>query len=84
MKVLWKYQKTSGRRITFEYILINNLNDTIEEAKKLNTEELKNLIYKKAIIINDINISTESQKPMHTPYQSFLPFSSPTYFFHYK
>lgn len=35
MKVLWKYQKTSGRRITFEYILINNLNDTIEEAKKL-------------------------------------------------
>lgn len=33
------YEKTAGRRVTFEYILINNINDSLKEA-----DELVNLI----------------------------------------
>lgn len=35
MEVLKKYQKKSGRKITFEYILIDHLNDSKEDGDKL-------------------------------------------------
>lgn len=35
MEVLKKYQAKSGRKITFEYILIDHLNDSKEDADKL-------------------------------------------------
>ena len=38
-ELLSYYEKTAGRRVTFEYILINNINDSLKEA-----DELVNLI----------------------------------------
>ena len=35
MEAVKYYEKTAGRRVTFEYILLNGINDSKEDAKKL-------------------------------------------------
>lgn len=35
MHAAWDYQKQTGRRLTFEYILINGVNDSLQQAREL-------------------------------------------------
>ena len=57
------YEKTAGRRVTFEYILINNVNDSLKEADELvqlikGTLAYVNLIPYNEVMENEFKRST--------------------------
>ena len=56
------YHQKSGRRITFEYVLIRNLNDRPEQAK-----ELARLLQGKTAIVNLIPFNPIPELPYQTP-----------------
>ncbi|MCL2304613.1 MAG: 23S rRNA (adenine(2503)-C(2))-methyltransferase RlmN [Planctomycetaceae bacterium] len=56
------YHRKSGRRITFEYVLIRNLNDSPEYAK-----ELARLLDGKTAIVNLIPFNPIPELPYQTP-----------------
>ena len=56
------YHRKSGRRITFEYVLIRNLNDRPEHAK-----ELARLLHGKTAIVNLIPFNPIPELPYQTP-----------------
>src|SRR5690606_34145739 len=62
MKALDYYFKKTSRRITFEYILLNNINDSLEDAKEL-VELIKDKnAYVNLIPYNNTNLFTRSNE----------------------
>jgi 23S rRNA (adenine2503-C2)-methyltransferase len=62
MEAAESYHRKSGRRITFEYVLIRNLNDRPEHAK-----ELARLLQGKTAIVNLIPFNPIPELPYQTP-----------------
>ncbi len=56
------YEKTAGRRVTFEYILIDGINDGIEQA-----DELSDLIRGTLAYVNLIVYNAVKEKPFKRP-----------------
>ncbi len=62
MEAVKYYEKTAGRRVTFEYILIDHLNDGIEQA-----DELSDLIRGTLAYVNLIVYNPVKEKPFKRP-----------------
>lgn len=48
------YEKTAGRRVTFEYILLKGINDSIDNANQLSDLIRGTLAYVNLIPYNDV------------------------------
>ena len=55
MKAVKYYEKTAGRRVTFEYILLKGINDSKEDAKELARLIKGTLAYVNLIPYNEVN-----------------------------
>ena len=55
MKAVKYYEKTAGRRVTFEYILLKGINDSKENAKELASLIKGTLAYVNLIPYNEVN-----------------------------
>ena len=58
MKVLIDYQKKKGKKVTYEYILIKDVNDSVEHAK-----ELAKLLKNQICLVNLINFNKSDNIP---------------------
>ena len=58
MKILIDYQKKKGKKVTYEYILIKDVNDSVEHAK-----ELAKLIKNQICLVNLINFNKSDNIP---------------------
>jgi 23S rRNA (adenine2503-C2)-methyltransferase len=58
MKILIKYQKESGKRVTYEYILLKDINDSVEDAK-----ELAKILKNQLALVNIINFNRSDNLP---------------------
>lgn len=65
------YNKKTRRRITFEYALVNNFNDTQEDAQKL-TNYLKDLLGHVNLIPVNPTVNGKFQRPNKLKIQKFL------------
>ncbi len=68
-EVLDKYEKIKNKRITYEYVLIKDINDSLKEAKELagllkNRKSFVNLL-----IYNEHNFSTFKRSPKNRVYK---------------
>jgi 23S rRNA (adenine2503-C2)-methyltransferase len=52
-----EYAKTANKRVTYEYILIRDLNDTVENAQELanNFKDIKHLTFINLIMYNPVS-----------------------------
>ena len=57
-----RYWQTSGRRLTFEYVLLGNLNDSAEHARQLAA-----LLGRRAVLVNVIPYNTVAGLPWEEP-----------------
>ncbi len=62
MEAVKYYERTAGRRVTFEYILIDGINDGIEQA-----DELSDLIRGTLAYVNLIVYNAVKEKPFKRP-----------------
>lgn len=60
-----RYWQTSGRRLTFEYVLLGNLNDSAEHARQLTA-----LLGRRAVLLNVIPYNTVEGLPWEEPSDS--------------
>lgn len=58
MRVLIDYQKKKGKKVTYEYILIKDVNDSVEHAK-----ELAKLLKNQICLVNLINFNKSDNIP---------------------
>jgi len=58
MKILIDYQKKKGKKVTYEYILIKDVNDSVEHAK-----ELAKLLKNQICLVNLINFNKSDNIP---------------------
>ncbi len=65
-----QYQPAPGRRITFEYILINGINDTIDDAKRL-AKLLRSIRCKINLIPLNPHEGCAFERPSETTIQAF-------------
>lgn len=64
MPAIWSYIEKTNRRVTFEYIMINELNDSVETAK-----ELVNLIPKEYLHLTYVNLIPYNPVAEHIDYK---------------
>jgi len=57
-----RYWETSGRRLTFEYVLLGGINDSPDDARRL-----ARLIGRRAVLLNVIPYNTVAGKPWQEP-----------------
>lgn len=61
IKVLIEYQKRSNKKITYEYLLLKNINDSINDANKL-----ADLVGNQLCLVNLINFNSSGNLPFET------------------
>lgn len=66
-----EYEKTAGRRVTFEYILLKGINDSLKDADELSKLIKGTLAYVNLIPYNEV-MENEFKRSDHKSVQAFL------------